>query len=39
MAMGKGEESVRCLERKTWKLTLSYVKLIANRKLLYGSGN
>ena len=26
MDMGKGEERVRCMERVTWKLTLSYVK-------------
>ena len=25
--------------RVTWKLTLPYVKEIANRNLLYGSGN
>ena len=37
--MGRGEESVRCMERVTWKLTLPYVKYIANRNLLYGSGN
>ena len=24
--MGRGEERVRCMERVTWKLTLSYVK-------------
>ena len=34
-----GEERVRCMERVTWKLTLSYVKQIANENLLYGSGN
>ena len=27
------------MERVTWKLTLPYVKQIANRNLLYGSGN
>ena len=27
------------MERVTWKLTLPYIKSIANRKLLYGSGN
>ena len=36
MDMGKGEESVRCMERVTWKLTLSCVKQIANENLLYG---
>ena len=30
---------VRCMERVTWKLTLPYVKCIANGNLLYGSGN
>ena len=35
---GRGEERVRCMERVTWKLTLPYVKQIANRNLLYGSG-
>ena len=39
MDMGRGEERVRCVERVTWKLTLPYVKEIANRNLLYGSGN
>ena len=39
MDMGKGEERVKCMERVTWKLTLPYVKSIANRNLLYGSGN
>ena len=39
MDMGRGEERVRCMERLTWKLTLPYVKLIANGNLLYGSGN
>ena len=24
MAMGRGEEKVRCMERVTWKLTLPY---------------
>ena len=37
MHMGRGEEMVRCMERVTWKLTLPYVKQIANRNLLYGS--
>ena len=36
---GRGEERVRCMERVTWKLRLLYVKEIANRNLLYGSGN
>ena len=35
----RGEERVRCMERVTWKLTLPYVKSIANGNLLYGSGN
>ena len=39
MDMGRGEERVRCMERITWKLTLPYIKLIANRNLLSGSGN
>ena len=26
VAMGREEERVRCMERVTWKLTLSYVK-------------
>ena len=34
--MGRGEVGVRCVERVTWKLTLPYVKYIANRNLLYG---
>ena len=38
MDMGRGEKSVRCMGRVTWKLTLPYVKYIANRNLLYGSG-
>ena len=39
---GKSEmdgKRVRCMERVTWKLTLPFVKLIANRNLLYGSGD
>ena len=36
--MGRGEESVRCMERVTWKLTLPYVKQVANGNLPYGSG-
>ena len=39
MDMGRGKERVRCVERVAWKLTLPYVKKIANRNLLYGSGN
>ena len=39
MDMGRGEERVRSMERVIWKLTLPYVKQIANRNLLYGSGN
>ena len=39
MDMGRGEERVRCMERVTWRLTLPYVKQIANGNLLYGSGN
>ena len=27
------------MERVTWKVTLPYVKYIANRYLLFGSGN
>ena len=38
MDMGKREERGRCMERVTWKLTLAYVKQIANRNLPYGSG-
>ena len=36
---GEGGERVRYMQRVTWKLTLPYVKQIANRNLLYGSGN
>ena len=39
MDLGRGEERARCIERVTWKLTLPYVKQIANGNLLYGSGN
>ena len=39
MDMGRGEERVRCMERVTWKLTLPYVKQMANRNLPYDSGN
>ena len=37
--MGRWEERVRYMERVTWKLTLPYVKEIANGNLPYGSGN
>ena len=30
MDMERGEERVSCMERVTWKLTLPYVKQIAN---------
>ena len=36
---GRRGERVRCMERVTWKLTLPYIKQIANGNLLYGSGN
>jgi len=39
MNMGRGEERVRYMEGVTWKLTLLYVKYIANRNFLYVSGN
>ena len=39
MDMRRAWERVRCMERVTWKLTLPYIKQIANRNLLYGSGN
>ena len=39
MDMGRGEDRVRCMERVTWKLTLPYVKYIANENFLCGSGN
>ena len=39
MDMGRGNERVGCMKRVTWKLTLPYVTQIANRNLLYGSGN
>ena len=39
MDTGRGEERVRCMERVMWKLTLPYVKWIANRTLQYVSGN
>ena len=38
MDMERREERMRCVERVTWKLTLPYVKYIANGNLLYGSG-
>ena len=37
--MGRGEERVRCMKRVTWKLTLPYMKQLANGNLLYDSGN
>ena len=39
MDMRRGEERVRCMERVTRKLTLPYVKQIANGNLMYGLGN
>ena len=39
MDMGRGEERVRCMETVTWKRTLPYVKQIAKRNVLFGSGN
>ena len=39
MDMGRGEERVKYMERVTWKLTLPYIKWIANRNFLYVSGN
>ena len=39
MDTGRGEERVRCMQRVTWKLTLPYVKQIANGNLLYVSEN
>ena len=39
MDTGRGEERVRGMERVKRKLTLSYVKQIANGNLLYDSGN
>ena len=35
---GHGERG-GCMERVTWKLILPYIKEMANRNLLYGSGN
>ena len=34
MDVGRGEERVICVERVTWKLTLTYVKYIANGNFL-----
>ena len=31
-------ERVRCMEKVTWKLTIPYVKEIANGNLLYDQG-
>ena len=39
MDTGRGDKRVRCMERVTWKLTLPYVKSIANGNLLYDSRN
>ena len=39
MDMGRGKERARCMKTVTWKLTLPYVKEIANGNLLCGSGN
>ena len=39
MDMGRGEERVRCMEKVTGKLTLPYVKEIADGNLVYGSGD
>ena len=39
MDMRRWEERVICMERITWKRTLPCVKQIANKNLLYGSGN
>ena len=39
MDVGRREERVRCVEKVTWKLTLPYVKQIANGNLLPGSAN
>ena len=36
---GRWEEKVSCVERVTWKVTLPYVKWIANGNLLYGLVN
>ena len=34
MDVGRGEERVICVERVTWKLTLTYVKYIAKGNFL-----
>ena len=39
MDTGRGDERESCMETATWKLTLSYVKQIANGNLHYVSGN
>ena len=39
MDIGRGEERLRCMERVTWKVTLPYVKQIANGNLLYDLEN
>ena len=39
MDFGLGEDWVRYMERVTWKLTIPYVKHMANGNLLYVSGN
>ena len=39
MDMERREERVRSMLRVTWKLTLPYVKQIANRNFLCVSGN
>ena len=39
MDVGRGEERVRCMKRVTRKLTLPFVKSIANGNLQCGSGN
>ena len=39
MDLRKAEERVSFMERGVRKLTLPYIKQIANGKLLYGSGN
>ena len=39
MDRGRGEERVGGMERVTWKLTLPYVKLMANENLLCDSRN
>ena len=35
MDMGRREERERCMGRVTWKLTLSYVKLTANKSVVW----